>query len=166
MCLSLVYFDFCISVTWYSLVAIATVLSQLLFTGLCLSQDLTLTMHFILQGGRPQILKAKHTAHTQQICFERIDGWTRLHEVSTSARIFPSEPLLLPHSTKNFFLLTFTLIGNNQTWLHHEHPGGGRVEYVSSESHMTVGSLTPQGKGSLSSTSGPLSPILWSLGSF
>lgn len=46
--------------------AIATVFSQLLLIGL--SQDLTLTMHFILQGGRPQILKAKHTAHTQQMC--------------------------------------------------------------------------------------------------
>lgn len=94
--------------TLYTFKAIATVLSQLLFAGLCLAQHLTFTMHFNLQGGRPQILKANHTAHTQQVFIERIEGWRRLHKVPALARILPSE-----------LSLTFTQQRTSSCWYSH-----------------------------------------------
>lgn len=150
--------------TLYTFMAIATVLSQLLFAGLCLAQHLTFAMHFNLQGARPQILKANHT-HSTNIYWKNRGvteaAWSVCLGQNSSQWTFSSI-----HSTKNFFLLTLKPIRNNQTWLHHEHPGGRRVVCVSSERYLTVGPMTPPGTGSLPSTHGSLNPLLRSLRSF
>lgn len=90
--------------TLYTFTAIATVLSQLLFAGLCLAQHLTFAMHFNLQGARPQILKANHT-HSTNIYWKNRGvteaAWSVCLGQNSSQWTFSSI-----HSTKNFFLLT------------------------------------------------------------